>query len=40
MDPKDKLRIQKNLTSILNDLEVDDIIPNLIQDGTITLDDW
>ena len=39
MDPKDKLRIQKNITSIVDDLQVDDIIPNLIQDGTVTLND-
>ena len=40
MDPKDQLRIQQNFVSITNDLEPEDILPSLYQDGTITYDQW
>ena len=39
MDEADKIRLQKNQASLLEDLRVDDVLVYLIQEGVITDDD-
>ena len=39
MDSADKLRLQKNHASILDDLSVDDVLVYLVQEGILNDDD-
>ena len=39
MDEDDKIRLQKNQASLLDDLRVDDILLYLIQEDVLTADD-